>query len=179
MASGFTSTTVDNLLLDAGVLYYDFDEETGVGTPLGATKGGSELVIEIELRQPEIDGVKGRFKGGQFVVAENAQITVNLAEVTAKNLSLALPTSSLVTTGLESDVITSKGKIELTDYLDNVTYVGTTSSGKEVIVQLFNVISLEGLSMTTEDNNEAVLPIVFGAHKTDGTTSPYKIIYAK
>jgi hypothetical protein len=179
MASGFTSTTVDNLLLDAGYLFYNFDEVTGEGTALGATKGGSELAIEIELRQPEIDGTKGRFKGGQLVVSENAQLTVNLAEVTAKNLSLALPTSSLDTTGIDKDVITSKGKIELTDYLDNVAFVGKKANGDEVVIMLFNVISLEGLAMTFEDNNEATLPIVFGAHKTDGTTSPYKIISDK
>lgn len=178
--TGFSSTTSEKLMLDAGAVYKNFDMETLTGTPLGATSGGNELAIEIELRQPEIDGVKGRFKGGQFVVAENAQLTVNAKEVTAENIKMALPTTTLDATGLEYDVIESKGKIELTDYIDNITYVGTISGKTDpVIIQLFNVISIEGLTMTYEENNEAVLPIVFGAHKADAVSSPYAIHYPK
>jgi len=179
--NGFTSSTPQRYLLDAGAIYYNLDYATLTGTLLGATSGGNELVITPELRQTEVDGIKGRHVGGQHIVTEDVQLTVNLKEWTASNLAKAIAGTTIDTaTDLNYDIVESKGKIEDADYLDNITFVGKLSGNDDpVIIQLFNVLSLEGLSVTFEDNNEAVLPIVFGAHHDGTGASPYKIYFPK
>ena len=75
---GVTQNTPDRMLLDAGAIYKNltYDETTGefTGEVLGATSGGNEFVVEIEQRQPEIDGAKSRIKGLKFINSHEAHL---------------------------------------------------------------------------------------------------------
>jgi hypothetical protein len=171
-AVGYSADTPKRLLLDAGAIYKNvtYDELTGdfEGTLLGATSGGNEFSLAQTTRQIELDGTKGRAKGLTMIESEEATLTVNLKELTAANIALAIAGSNVDNTDENYDVITSKGKIELTDYIDSVAFVGRQSgTNKPVVIVLENVLSMEGLNMTTEDNNEAIVPIVFGAHSDE------------
>lgn len=165
---GYNASVPDHLLLDAGAIYKNitFDEVAGTfsGEALGATQGGNEFSYSQEIRSIPIDGVKGRVKGLQVIDSEEAVLTVNLLEQTAANIKLAIA-GSQITSDTNYDVITSKGKIEAADYLDNIAYVGRVSgSSKPVVIILENALSIEGLNLKPEDKKEAVLPIKFAAH---------------
>ncbi|CAM3729740.1 hypothetical protein [Mesobacillus zeae] len=184
---GYNASVPDHLLLDAGAIYKNvtYAEATGIfsGEALGATQGGNEFSYSQEIRPIPIDGVKGRVKGLQVVDSEEAVLTVNLLEQTAANLKLAIAGSTL-TSDTNYDVITPKGKIEATDYLDNIAYVGRVSgSSKPVVIILENALSIEGLNLKPEDKKEAVLPIKFAAHigPDEATTGvlPVKIYFPK
>lgn len=186
--TGYTANTPNRYLLDAGAIYKSvtYDATTGdfTGTLLGATSGGNEFAIEQEMREVEVDGLKGRGKGNTVITTENPSLLVNLKELTAQNVSLAIAGGNVDTADTNYDIITSKGKIELNDYLDNVAFVGRLSgSSKPVVIVVENVISLEGLTLNTADDAEAVIPIRFQGHYSEGNVSdgsaPFKIYWPK
>lgn len=169
---GYSAQTPQRLLLDAGAIYKNitYDEVTGdfTGELLGATSGGNEFAFAQTTRTIEVDGVKGRAKGLTVIESEEANLTVNLKELTASNIALALAGANLDESDSNYDIITSKGKIELTDYLDSIAFVGRQSgTNKPVVIVLENVLSMEGLTVNTQDNDEAIIPIVFGAHSDE------------
>lgn len=165
--TGFTKKTAENLLLDAGAIYKNLKKKDGKweGEALGATSGGNEFTVELEQRQPEIDGLKVRMKGMSFVESHEAQLEVNLKELTAENLKVAIGPADIDESDADSYVITGRTHIENEDYLENIAYVGRLSKGGEpVIIILKNALSAEGFVMASEDNDEAVVPITFHAH---------------
>lgn len=185
--TGYTNTSPLHYLLDAGAIYKNitYDGTTGefTGTILGATSGGNEFALEQTTRTIEVDGLKGAGKGNTVIDEEIPSLTVNLKELTATNIALAIA-GSTTTSDTNYDIITTKGKIELTDYLDNIAFVGRLSgSSKPVVIVIDNAISLEGLTITTQDKAEAVVPVVFRGHydqdTIDSGSAPFRIYWPK
>ncbi|WP_373894463.1 hypothetical protein [Virgibacillus sp. CBA3643] len=186
--SGVTKETAERLVLDAGAIYknLELDETTGefTGEVLGATSGGNEFVVEIEQRNPEIDGVKSRIKGLKFVNSHEAHLVTNLKEITASNIKAAIGPADIDDTGDNFDVVSGRQTIKDTDYIDNISYVGRLSgSNKPVVIMLDNALSAEGFTMTSEDDNEAIIPITFHSHLNlediGEDKTPYRIFYPK
>lgn len=185
---GVTQNTPQRMLLDAGAIYKNltYDDLTGefTGELLGATSGGNEFVVEIEQRAPEIDGVKSRIKGLKFVNSHEAHLVVNLKEITAQNIKLAIGPADVDESDENFDIVTGRTSIQDGDYLDNIAFVGRLSGNdKPVVIQLQNALSAEGFSLTAEDDNEAVIPITFHAHASfedaQAGKSAYVIYYPK
>lgn len=186
--TGFTNNSTNHFIVDAGAVYLnvEFDELTGefTGDLLGATSGGNEFVVNQEVREIEVDGLKGRGKGLQTVTFMNPDLTVNLKELSAKNLATVIAGGTINADEAEVnefyDVLTSKGKIEESDYIDSVALVGNvTGSNKPIVIVLYNVLSIEGLEMSFEDDNEVVVPVTFGGHYDETQKVPYKIYLPK
>jgi hypothetical protein len=186
--TGYTAQSPLHYLLDAGAVYKNltFDALTGdfSGELLGATSGGNEFSLAQETRVIEVDGLKGQGKGNVVVDAEVPSLTVNLKELTAKNIALAIAGSDIDVSNEFYDIITSKGKIELADYLTNISFVGRISgSDRPIVIVIENALSLEGLTIGTADKAEAVVPVVLTGHYDENNvelgTAPYKIYYPK
>lgn len=187
--TGYTDNSPLHYLMDAGAVYKNlvFEEESGEftnGELLGATSGGNEFALVQTTRTIPVDGLKGAGKGNTVIDEEIPSLTVNLKELTAKNIALAIAGSKLDTANEHYDVITTKGKIELTDYLTNIAFVGRLSgSNKPVVIIIDNAISLEGLTIKTSDKSEAVVPVVFRGHYDETSietgSAPFKIYWPK
>lgn len=193
--SGFTKNTPERLLLDAGAFLKNFIYEEGgtsndtfdsavaAGKLIGATKGGGEFSAIPAIRQIEVDGVKGRAKGLEVVDSWEVYLKATVLETTAESIRAALGTAAVDTlSDTEYDVITGNAAIELTDYVDNVTWVGTLSgSDKPVIIQVYNGLNTDGLKLTVQDKGEATIPMTFYGHYTfdDLDSPPFKILYPK
>lgn len=181
-SKGFTNQSAERFIIDAGAVYLNTKFENGSfigGELLGATSGGNELVIQQEIRQIEVDGAKGRTKGLQVITFQNPVLTVNLKEMTARNLSKAITGGEVDTSDSNFDIITSKGTIDTEDYIENVTLVGKMTNGKDVVIVINNVLQIEGLEMTFEDNNEVVIPVAFAGHYDESGEVPFKIYFPK
>ena len=179
---GVTQQTAERMLLDAGAIYKNlqYDDVSGefTGEALGATSGGNEFTVEIEQRQPELDGVKSRIKGLSFVNTHEAQWVVNLKELTAENVRRAIGPADVNTSDTNFDIITGRSYIEEGDFLENIAYVGRLSgSQKPVVILLKNALSAEGFTMTSEDDNEAVIPITFYAYADFEDAQAGKVAY--
>lgn len=188
--SGYTEKTAENLLLDAGAFFKDFDIETDdfesaiqEGKLLGATRGGGSFEATPEIRSIEIDGVHGKAKGLQVIDEWEIKMAANVLEVTKEGMALALTSSELdEETNEKYDIISAKNYINLTDYYDNITYVGKISGSDEpLIIQIYNAMNTTGLTLETEDKDEAVIEMEFEGHydEKDLDHPPFKIFYPK
>lgn len=181
--NGLSSASKDRFIIDAGAVYLNTTYASGQftsGILLGATSGGNEFVIQQEVRQIEVDGARGRTKGLEVIEFQNPVLTVNLKEMTAQNLAKAITGADIDSTDTAYDIITSDGIIKAEDYIQNVTLVGKMTDGKQVIIVVENVLQVEGLEMTMEDNNEVVIPVAFAGHYEAGSTkAPFKIYFPK
>ena len=188
--SGFTTETAKSLLLNAGAYFKnydvstdDFDSAVVAGKLIGATKGGGEFSAVPEIRQIEVDGVAGRAKGLETIDSWDIYLKANVLEVKEATIQSGLAASSVDTsTNIDYDIITASNNLEVSDYIDNITWVGTLSgSDKPVIIQIFNALNTEGLKFSTTDKAEATISLTFYAHYTqdDLDTPPFKIYYPK
>ncbi|CAK7001931.1 hypothetical protein [Tissierella sp.] len=188
--SGFTQKTSENLLLDAGAFFVNYEIDTDTfesavtaGKLLGATRGGGQFNATPEIRTIEVDGVKGKAKGLQVIDAWDVSLSANVLEVTKEGLARALVASEVDDkTNEKYDIIKAKNYIELTDYIDNITWVGKKSGTLEpVIIQVYNVINISGLGLQTQDKNEAVIAMTFTGHydADELDNPPFEIYYPK
>ena len=185
--SGFTNTTAEKLLLDAGAFFKNFivgtdtfDTAVTAGKLLGATQGGGTFSAIPTIRRIEIDGVKGAAKGLEAIDEWVVNLTANMKEISENVLVTALGTASAVngTTGYRK--ITANNYITLTDYITNITWVGKLSGEENpVIIVVKNALSTGGLTLATADKAEALVALTFTGHydSTDLDSPPFEIHY--
>lgn len=188
--SGFTSGTAEKLLLDAGAFFVDFDVDAdtfatavSAGKLLGATRGGGEFAAVPEIRSIEIDGVKGKAKGLQVIDSWEVRLTANVLEVSSDSIAKALTSSATDSiSNTDYEIITANNTIDITDYIDNITWVGTLSGNDEpAIIQVYNALNTNGLTLATQDNAEAVISMEFHGHydADELEEPPFAVFYPK
>ena len=189
--TGFNSNTANNLLLDAGAFFINFDPEVDTYDSakatklLGATRGGGEFKAAMTVRQIEVDGVKGRAKGLEVNDAWDVYIKATVLEVNQSTLAKALASATVTSYSTASKPVTGYKYIEgnndiaVSDYLTNITWIGKISgqNDKPVIIQVFNALNTEGLTLTVADKNEATMEMTFYGHydTTQLDKAPFKI----
>lgn len=187
--SGFNDKTAEHLLLDAGAFFKNFQVgtdtfDTASAKLIGATRGGGKFEAKPSVRAIEVDGVKGRAKGLQVIDSWDVSIEANVLEITKETLAAGLAAAAEVdsTTVEGYDVVTAKNYIELTDYIQNITFIGKISGQeKPVAIQVYNALNVEGLTLQTKDKDESVIALKFvGSYDpTTLDTPPFKIFYPK
>ena len=193
MISGVTSNTSKHLQLDAGAFLKNYDVTTDTWATakatklIGATAGGGTFAAVPTIRRIEVDGVKGATKGFEALDEWVVTMTANVKELTADALKLALATGSYAGTKSPStemsnnyNKITAANSIADSDYLTNVTWVGTLSgSNLPVIIVLKNALCTNGLSMTTADKAEGVVTLTLTGHYDPSNLDdpPFEIYY--
>lgn len=189
--SGYNCNTAQSLVLGAGAFFknYVITRDTFItalrqGKCLGATKGGGAFVSKPNHRIIEIDGVKTVAKGLRDIDSWDVSIQANVIELTPDTFKLALGNADIDTTSNEIyDIITARSTIAESDYLDNITWVGTLSGSDDpVIIQIYNALNTEGVNMTPQDKGESVISMTFVAHqdcKSDLNVQPFAIFYPK
>ena len=177
---GFTASTLQHLLVDAGAVYKNY----GLANEalMGATSGGNEFDIKPKTREIKVDGLKGTFKGGTQIVNTDVTLKINMLEITTDTLKMALMANVDSLSNSDYDIITGKTVIALDDYIDNIALVGKISgSGKPIVIILKNALSADGIKFSSKDASDNILPITFTANIDPNTplASPYEIRYPK
>lgn len=185
--SGFTAKTAENLLLDAGAFFKNFivgtdtfDSAVTAGKLLGATQGGGTFSAVPTIRKIEIDGVKGAAKGLEVIDEWVVSLMANIKEVTQESIMAALATGVAANGPTGYKKITVNNYIQLTDYIDNVVWVGKLSkTDTPVVIVVKNAISLGGLTLNMADKGEGLIPTTFTGHydATALDTPPFEIYY--
>ena len=188
--SGYTAETPKSLVLDAGAFFKNFyvgtdtfESAVTAGKLLGATQGGGNFAAIPTIRRIEIDGVKGAAKWLEVIDEWVVTLTANVKEVKKATIQAALAASSVDTSASSDyDIISALNEIALTDYIDNITWVGRLSGTNDpVIVQVYNALNTSGLTLNVADKAEAVLNLTFTGHyvDTDLDNPPFAIYYPK
>ena len=169
--SGYNGNTPDKLLLDAGAIFKNFTVGTdtyasakAAGKCIGATQKGSEFAAVPSFRRMEIDGVHTRTKGDTLVDSWDVSLKTTFVEMTTANLKLALGVadSATSTDATGYDEITGRSTIKDDDYISNITYIGNIlGENKPIIIQVFNAFHEGGLTITSEDKNNAAVECQF------------------
>lgn len=185
--SGFTQDTAQNLLLDSGAFFVNYDIttdtlETAKTKLLGATSGGGSFEAKPNFRDIQVDGVKGKAKGLRILESWEVSLGANLIELKKEVMQKALAASktSTATIGTKNYTkIEGKNFIEETDYIDNITWIGSLSGSNEpVIIQIFNALNTEGFSIEPKDSDDIIAELKFEGHyDTDNLDAPPFAIY--
>lgn len=184
--NGITEDTVKNIQFGAGTIHKGLKYESGgwnfEASCVGATKGGSSLKIVPEFYTVAPDGSSVAVKDFKRKIGETATIDVNLLELDAEMIKVAV-------VGKEGEcdiegfgLIESKETIESGDYWENIAFVGETLDNKQIIVILPNALCTSGLQLDGKSGEESVYKFTFECHG-DASESlvglPYKIYYPK
>lgn len=193
--------TFDNLQLNAGIFIKDFAYSgmgaptdaatlktlisgiiagtvTGKGDILGATRGGGTFTVTREQRDPEIDGMRYKFKGGTFIDSVDAYLSTTVVEVTADNFANLL--GGTKTTSGKITTVKMETALGEEDYLDNVCWIGDLSDGRMVLICLKNAINTADFTLTFSDKSEGTLAVEFHACQADVNDydeAPFEVLF--
>ena len=183
--TGVTANTPKNILFGAGTIHkglkysnsWNFTESL-----VGATSGGSKLSIIPEVQKVEVDGALVAAKGMTVKTGETATMEVNFIELTADIIKAATIGKSGTSDVTTHDMIQSKASIEEGDYWENITFVGKTLTGEDVIAILENVLCTSGFEQEGKNKEGTIGKYTFECHadlSSDLDTLPWKIYYPK
>lgn len=195
--TGLTEQTAKRLQLNAGIFIENFTIATTVtdaatfktaleaaisaGTGLlGATRGGGTFVATPEVREPDIDGKRYRTKGMIIYDSWDVRLTGTLVECFAGNFKRGLGSADVSTpTSGHIDTLTLRTAVAGTDYIDKLSWISLMGDGTYMVIELDNVINLDGVTFTFQDKNEGTIPFNFAACQSglDTTQAPFRIKY--
>ncbi len=130
---------------------------------LGATNGGNKLSIIPEITPIEVDGATVEIKGLNQKTGETGTLEVNLAQHTIESIKRSIVGSEVESLIKGYTQIETKSLIELSDYLDNIAYVGTMTDGTEIIAIMENAICSSGLELEGKNKETSVVKTTFKA----------------
>ena len=151
----------------------------GLGTLVGATRGGGSFTVTREMRQPEVDGKRYGFVGDTFVDSVDARLSTTLIEMTSANIVDAFGSATATTSGQKTTIKLGTA-IDTDDYLDNICWVGDLADGRYVLICLKNALNEADFSLTWTDKGEGTLPVEFHAKQgsvDDYDEAPFEIVY--
>lgn len=161
---GITTETIKKMILGAGVIYKNLKYESTVwtGEPIGATSGGIKFNYESQWIDIEVDGATVLVKGvSKQKVGESASLEGQMTELTEDILVTALHLVKDTSEDTNYTKYVSKENITEDDYLENIAYVGTLSSGKNVIIILPNALCTEAFELETKNAEQSTFAVKF------------------
>lgn len=189
------SETMQKLQLNAGAFLIGFDYSTYANATtlraalataladstkvLGATRGGGNFTVTSEIREPDIDGKRYRFKGGAFVDSVDAQLSGTLVEINPSVFAKIMATGEATTSG-QKTTIKMHTAIEATDYISSLVWVGDMSNGGVVLIALKNALNNNGMTLTFSDKGEGTIPFEFHAYQAsvaDYDYAPFEVLF--
>jgi len=188
------NATFDHLQLNVGIFLKDFDyssitDATALATAvasaitagtklLGATRGGGTFNVSREMRNPEIDGMRYRFKGGVFVDSTDPYLSTTLVETTPENFALALGTT--VSTSGKKHTITMPTALTDSSYLSNLCWIGDLADGMLVLICLYNALNTSDFTFTFTDKSEGTTAVEFHGCQdevNDYDEAPFEVVF--
>ena len=128
---------------------------------LGATSGGNKCHISSELTPIEVDGATVKIKGLTQKTGEEGWLETNLAQHTVESFKRAIvgkEVDSLIKGFVQ---IQTKSLVELSDYLENIAFVGSMTDGTDVIIIMENAICTSGFETDAKNKETSVVTTKF------------------
>ena len=199
--SALRSATFDKLQLNCGIFIKNF-VYTGTGAPanagalltlikaiiagtttdkgdlLGVTRGGGKFSVGREMRNPDIDGLRYRFKGGTFVDSADPYLSTTLVETTPENFAAAM--GGTATTDGKITTVKMQTALSSSSYLTNLCWVGELGDGRLVLINLYNALNTSDITFTFQDKSEGALAVEFHACQDevdDYDDAPFEVVF--
>lgn len=163
--SGITEKTPKSLLLGAGTIYKNLTWDTATnawkGTVFGATSGGNTFKFEPNIITIDVDGASVDTKGLTQKQGDTCQLDVNLVEITPESLKLAMIGEEVTSEASGFTKIKSKSVLSDEDYIDNIAFVGFTSTDEPIVIIMENALCTSGLELSGKNKENTVIPVTF------------------
>lgn len=169
--------TANDIMLGEGILYKNYG--TGGQELIGATRGGSKLEIERNIKEIAFDGAYGATQGLRRYEKFIPKLIVNFLKLTYSNFIYGLPVS--VADGTDQDgtykEITFDLDINASDVLSNVTFVGQKQDGKVSLIKLLNALNIDSITLDFKEKDEITSEMTYTGFYTsaDATIPPIEI----
>lgn len=196
MTSPIRSEAFQNLQLNAGIFLIDLDYSsiadatalktaiasavTAGTTILGVTRGGGSFNVTRETRTPDVDGMRYKFKGSDFVDSIDAYLSGTLLEVNAANFERLLGTGDSSTSGKKTTVTMHTAVDPDSDYIDHLAWVGDLADGRLVLIELDNAFNTADFSLSFTDKGEGTMAFEFHARQDDVNdydNAPFRAVF--
>lgn len=186
LRSGLNADTKKHLMLGEGAIFKNFvvgtdtyESAKAAGKLLGACQGGSTFNATAQVREISVDGIPGQVADLEEIDRWDVSLQTTFLEVTADTLKAALgAASSTHADGYTK--ITGRTDFVSTDYVTNITFVGSMSGSEApIILVVKNAIGNGALSLNVQNGDEAKVPCTFNGRYTIDTlsTPPFEIYY--
>lgn len=194
--SALRDATFDNLQLNVGLFLKNFkstaDSATDAGALLtailaaisaetnllGCTRGGGNFTVSRETREPEIDGMRYRWKGGTFVDSADPQLSTTLVETSPENFAIAL--GGTVSTSGHKKIVRMPTALSDDAYLTDLCWVGELADGRLVMICLYNALNTADFTFTFQDKGEGSMGVEFHACQEkfdDYDYAPFEVVW--
>lgn len=132
---------------------------------IGLTRGGGQFTVERSYRKINADGDPGGVVGRETLDESIPKLTTNLLQVINDNITKFWPAVKH-TASEDGKTNTMKGtmKIEDSDFIPEVKWVGKTKKGKPIIIKVMNAINLENIDFSMQDKGEVIQKITWEGH---------------
>ena len=143
---------------------------------LGVTRGGGSFRCVPWLRSLGDGAGRTPVRGGVINDGWTVMMTGTLLELTPGNAARMLAMSVTERRGGVT-VVTARNDTEVTDYEPRLCWVGSLVSGL-VLIELSNVLNMNGASFTFGEQSEGALAFEFRAHaEDDGGEAPFRMLF--
>lgn len=163
--SGITAKTPKSLLLGAGTIYknlaWSADTNAWSGTVFGATSGGNKFKFEPNIITIDVDGATVDTKGLTQKQGDTCQLDINLVEITPDSLKLTMIGEEVTSEATGFTKIRSKSVLSDEDYIDNIAFVGFTSTDDPIVIIMENALCTSGLELSGKNKENTVIPVTF------------------
>lgn len=194
--SALRDATFDNLQLNVGLFLKNFkttadasEDASALLTAvlaaisadekiLGVTNGGGTFTVSREMRNPQIDGLRYRFKGGTFVDSADPQLTTTLVETTPENFALGF--GGTATTSGKKTTVKMPTALSSSSYLDDLCWVGDLADGRLVMIVLYNALNVSDFTFTFKDKGEGNFGVEFHGCQSDVQDydeAPFEVVF--
>lgn len=173
--SALREAAFDNLQLNVGLFLKNFDysdiadgsalrtavlaEIADGSNLLGVTNGGGTFTVSREMRNPQIDGLRYRYKGGTFVDSADPYLATTLKETTPQNFADGI--GGVATVSGKKTTVKMPTAIPNSAYLANLCWVGELNDGRLVLICLYNALNTADFTFTFQDKNEGSFGVEF------------------
>ena len=176
--TGYTENTMKNRQMNSGIFFKNFDIENdtvesaiAAGKLLGATSGGGSFTATPTVSTQQVDGITSGAVGMSSIDSWEVSMSANILEITEDSIRNVLGATNVEDATIGANPyrkITGKGNLDLDDYIENITFVGSLSGFEDsyVIIQIFNALSVTGISINPTDGGSSILSTTFKAHST-------------
>ncbi len=192
--SALREATFDHLQLNVGMFIKNFaydslaDAEALLGAIetelvdgdnlLGATRGGGSFNVSREMRNPQVDGLRYRYKGGNFVDSADPYLATTLVETTPENFATVL--GGIKTVSGKKTTVKMPTAIPDSAYLTNLCWVGDLADGTMVLICLYNALNTSDFTFTFADKGEGSFGVEFHAcqqNVLDYDEAPFEVVF--
>lgn len=194
--SALRDAAFDNLQLNVGLFLKNFKTTADAATDsaslltsvraaisagtkvLGVTRGGGNFSVSREMRNPDIDGLRYRYKGGSFVDSTDPYLSTTLVETTPENFATAL--GGTISTSGKKKTLKMPTALSNSAYLDDLCWIGDLADGSLVMICLYNALNTSDFTFTFQDKSEGSFGVEFHGCQSgvaDYDLAPFEVVF--